>query len=287
MNQPQAIYSGIRTERSSIVLCPVPVMPLAALFLILAWQPQFAAAQGNKPDNKAFAGGGFDRDEKPPADLKDLVDADGDGTVSDAEARLAAAELQKLKPKTDEARAIIKALDKNENKKIDPDEAYTAVAQTRLQTDEMAQNVDRIFQELDTDDDNYVSAAEFGKISEQLGPLGQVVGAGAAQIFKAIDSNRDGGLSMVEAQFAADSLGRQMALRRKQDEANRNSKLWQIAQQTLASMDKNRDKRITLREASGKVEENFAQIDADLDGKLTVAELFKYLQEHQGENAGK
>jgi Ca2+-binding EF-hand superfamily protein len=283
---------------------------VAALLLsCLLFVPKVQAQDENEqPQPGAFGSGGFGDGVKEAAGLKDVVDADGDGSVTDAEAKAAVWELLKLKPKTDDARAVVKALDSDGNNKLDSNEAATAVANMRREHDEIGRRVHELFGQLDGDDDERVSAGEFAKLSERsFGPgaggpggdgpgrdggfgrpggfggpggfgVGRYSAAQLGQAFKSLDLDKDNALSTVEAQLGAEVFARAANLRRDRWRGGRDSRTWQSAQQLLSGQDKDRDQRITRQEATGELAEQFAKVDTDADGKLTVAEVFAHLK---------
>jgi Ca2+-binding EF-hand superfamily protein len=223
--------------------------------------------------------GAIQRGGKLPGDLSDLLDADGDGRVSDAEAAKAVAGFQKAAgAKTDEGMAVRNALDKNGDGKVDPNEAAAGVARGRMEFGGAGKEVAGLFGRFDVDGNETITTGEFRDSIEKLGVFGKFMAPKMAQMFNQMDTNRDGQISMVEAQMMADYFSQQAAQKEQQREEQRNAGLWQSAQQALAAQDKNRDQRITEREASPELKEKFATVDADLNGKVTVAELYEYLK---------
>lgn len=241
--------------------------------------PKDPDALVNAAANDDKGAGAIQRGGKLPGDLSDLLDADGDGKVSDAEANKAVAGFQKAAgAKTEEGMAVRNALDKNGDGKVDANEAAAGVARGRMDFGGAGQQVAGMFGRLDVDGNELITTGEFRESVEKMGPLGKFMGPNMARMFNQMDSNKDGQISVVEAQMMADYFAQQSAMKDQQREEQRNATIWANAQQALASQDKNRDQRITEREASGDLKEKFATVDADLNGKVTVAEIYEYLK---------
>ena len=234
-----------------------------------------AAAQNAKTKPKA---GAVARGEKLPGDLSDLLDADGDGQVSDAEAKKAVEQFQQAARNNPDAAAVLETLDTNGDGKVDREEAAAAVAQGRLEFGGPGEAVNQVFTRLDTDNNQSVTPREFQGLIRQLGPLGQLLAPRIAQMFNQLDTNRDGAVSFVESQMAADYFAAQTQMRQQQQQQQRDGRLYRQAQQILAAQDKNRNNRISTREAAGVVKEKFGTIDANLDNKLTLVEIYDYLK---------
>lgn len=230
-----------------------------------------------------FGEGGFDRTEKAPPTITDVVDADGDGAITDQEARAAVAKLMALpKSKDADAKELAASIDKNGDSKISQEEAAFAIARARMQNDESGKRMDEIFQRLDENKDELVSRQEYqdsGDKLKEFGNFGRFGEAIAGRVFDTLDADRDGNINIVEAQFSADQFG-QLTNWRRRREADADAKLRQQTAQVFASLDKNRDQRLTKREAGRELEANFDAIDTDGNGKLTVNELFLYAKQN-------
>ena len=85
-----------------------------------------------------------------PAELSDLLDVDGDGQISDAEAVNAVKLFQKEAMKrTPEGREALKALDTNGDGKVSTDEAGLAVARARIASGGASAAVSDVFTKLE------------------------------------------------------------------------------------------------------------------------------------------
>lgn len=223
------------------------------------------------------------RSGKLPGDLSDLLDADGDGMVSDAEAAKAVGGFQKAAgAKNEQGQEIRNALDKNGDGKVDAMEAQAGVAQGRREfrqgKGEAGGGSANLLERFDVDGNGKITAGEVRESAQKMGPFGQFILPRMAQMFNQMDQNKDGTIDEIEVELMADYFAQQTATREQQRQEQRNAQLWQMAQQTLVAQDKNRDQRITEREAVGDLAAKFAQVDIDLNGKITVAEIYDYLK---------
>jgi Ca2+-binding EF-hand superfamily protein len=251
------------------------------LALLLACSPAMAIAAEDDPAVKPK-----DADARAAEinrSLGDLLDADQDGAITDQEAVAGAQKLQNeanAKNKTERSAEILAALDDNKDGKLDNAEVGQAVAEQRRERDEIGQRVGEMFDKLDLDTNQVLDPNEFKALIERLGPLGKLMQPRLGQFFNRMDADRNGQISMVESQFAADYFAEQAGMRRKQEAAKKNDKLVQMTQQTLAQLDRNRNGEISTREAkrNAEVDKVFGLIDTDDNKKLTGQEIYKYLE---------
>lgn len=260
---------------------PKPAISFAACWVLVGLTLS-AAAQGipnqKEAEKNDKTAGAVRRGEKLPGELTDLLDADGDGKISDAEAGQAVGEFKKkAKAKGAPGATALKFLDKNGDGRVDDNEAAAAVAAGRAQAGGAGERVAFLFDRLDADGNEFLTPNEFAAIVEALGPLGQLIKPKLEQLFVRLDQNRDMAISYVESQLFAEYLDQQTAIRQRRQEERKNAALWARAQQIFAAADGNRDKRISKREAKGPLQEKFASIDADLNGKLTLIELYRFM----------
>lgn len=237
-----------------------------------------AAAQNAKNSQP----GAFAQGQKLPGDLSDLLDADGDGQVSDAEAKKAVEQFQQAARNNPNAKEVLDLLDANGDGKVDRNEAAAGVAQGRLQFDGPGVAVNAIFNQLDVNKDKAITPKEFQGLIQKLGPLGQLLAPRLAQMFNQLDVDRNGAVSFVESQLAADYFAEQAQMRKQQQQQQRDGRLYRQAQQIFAAQDKNRNNRISTREAVGPVKEKFSAIDNNGDQKLSLIEVYDFLK--QGKN---
>jgi len=256
------------------------LVPLALGLLVLAVSVPGAAA-ADEPAKGAGEKGGFAKGEKLPGDLSDLLDANGDGIVTDAEARKAAADFQKdgNNKDSDRGQRILDALDADKDGKVNQDEANEGVAKARMNDGGSGQAVAGMFAKLDTNTDGFVDGKEFGGLVQQLGPLGRLLAPRLAQFFTQMDADRDQRISVVESQFAADVFAKQARLRaeKKEDAADKHL---QLAKRTLAALDTDKDEKISQKEAArdARLKAVFTQVDSDKDKYVTVEEMRFYLK---------
>lgn len=264
------VQASLRLACSAIVLCG---MGFAS--------PIFAQAPAAPLDGKptpaaaAPAGGGLGKGERLPRKLSDLLDADGDGKVSDAEAQAAVKEVQKKgTAKNADGDALRKSLDANGDGKVDVKEAQAGVAKGRGEMDERARKVLDMLVWLDADKSGEVSVPEFKALIEKMGFLGKLAEPKLGEMFNNMDQDRNGSITMAEGQLAADYFAAVAMQEEQKKEAVRTA----AAAQLVASLDRNRDKKISIREAAKTpVAERFAIVDADQDGQLTIAEVARFI----------
>lgn len=222
----------------------------------------------------------FARGAEVPEEIRKLLDADGDGVVTDEETRQAAAKLEReARVKSDRAKAIIEAFDNNRDGAIDGNEAADAAARARIAADGIGQVVAEIFAKIDKNADGFVSQVEFSLVVQQMGALGQLLKPKLVQIFLQIDADRNGAISVAESQMAADYFAQQAQLKAQHQRAQRNQRIWQLAQQAIARLDGNHNGRISQREArrDRQVLGVFEQVDTDGDKQLSAEEVYAYL----------
>jgi len=135
-----------------------------------------------------------EHDEKHMKKLFDQFDQNGDGNITKEECILAL-KLNKLDPKEAERMAdeIIKATDDNHDNMIQYDEFKNSMARHGLSQDEYKMHA--IFSALDTNRDGYISIEEFTKCLPEEGDedTSEVI-----QAFKDADENNDDRLSLEE-----------------------------------------------------------------------------------------
>lgn len=212
-----------------------------------------------------------------PAMLLDLLDEDGDGEASDTETvRAVTAFLRLGNSRKREDRPHRELLDTNGDGRVDRLEAEMAVAEARIQLGGLGAKTEGLFQELDLDRDQQITWQEYSVLVAKYQQIAQVYEAEFKQRFLQMDRNRDGRITILEAQLTADVFA---ATEKQEAESTRDAQVWAAAGQLFAALDNNRNKRISKREAQGAVEQHFTQIDLNLNNQLTIAELYDYMLE--------
>ena len=259
------------------LLTPCCVVVMSILLVGVSSAQQAGKKKGDKEPESPFA-----RGEKLPGDLSDLLDADGDGTVSDEEAKEAAKDFQEQgnKKKTDNrSKAILDALDKDKDGKVNKQEAEAGVARGRMETKE-GKRMTELFDSLDVDSNGVVSKREFGGLPKKLGPLGAFIKRALPSMWRGFDTNRDGQLTLVEAQMAADQFSQRRGGRDKKEDAT-NPQAVQIAKNTMARLDRDKDGQVSAKEARRdrvlKKKDTFVLVDTNFDDHLSYEEMVKYL----------
>jgi Ca2+-binding EF-hand superfamily protein len=231
--------------------------------------------------------------------LSGLLDADGDGEVTDAEAKKAAEEFQKQgNSKGGRSADILNALDKNKDGKVGRDEAEDGVAAERMKT-ESGKRMAEMFKTLDGDGDGVVTKREFGALPKQLGPFGAFIERSLPRLWDNFDANRDGKMTLTESLLGIDQLAQGQGAgdrdrfrgwwgrgrdREKEAEEERNKQAATIAQTTMTRLDKDKDGQINLKESKRdnvlKQKLNFDAVDENSDEQLSIEEMVAYLKEH-------
>ncbi len=245
---------------------------LVTFLLVPALQAWGMAAEARSP---------FAQGKKIPEKAGIVLDADGDGVVTDAETQKAAAELQRqARAKSERAKAILDAFDNNDDGAVDPGEAADGVARARIALDGVGHVVAEIFAKVDVNADGLISQFEFAAVVNKLGPVGQLLKPRLVQLFLQIDGDRNGAISVSESQMAADLFAKQAQLKAKVRQAQRNQRIWQMAQQEMARLDTSRNGQISQREArrDRQVLAIFDQVDTDLDKQISAGEVYRYLE---------
>lgn len=222
--------------------------------------------------------GAFKRKAKLPEKLQDVVDADGDGQVSDQEAGEAVKQFQiEAKAKTEVAKQVREALDLNGDGRVDAQEAAQAIAQHRAEVDPTGKFIAEVFEKLDVDQNGVVVPQEFMLLAEKFGKLAEFVKPKLKETFLKLDVDRNRVITPVEAQMAADQISRSIKQKQAAEEQKRNQRIYNIAVRTVLQLDRSGNKRIDIGEANELLSAHFANIDADGNKKLSAAELYEYL----------
>lgn len=225
----------------------------------------------------------FGADVPLPAAIEALMDPNGDGQIDDEESAQAEESFLKL-PKTRQpiGQEIRKALDSNGDRKVDSEEARQGVVRGKAHYRGVANEVTEIVKRLDADGDQKISAQEFRGLIRQMGILGAVVGPKIGEFFNQMDANRNGEISLVEAQRGAEYLMEQIQLAEEENrrKALMRDPLYQQAQRAMASLDKNKDQLISKVEArkNRPVNDAFLSADANLDDHLSLDECYEHLK---------
>jgi Ca2+-binding EF-hand superfamily protein len=245
---------------------------LGVVILVLARHTSGIAAEARSP---------FARGQKMPEKAGIVLDANGDGVVTDAETQKAAAELQRqARVQSERAKAILDAFDNNDDGAVDPGEAANGAARARIAFDGVGRVVAEIFAKVDVNADGLISQPEFAAVVKKLGPVGELLKPRLVQLFLQIDSDRNGAISVSESQMAADFFAKQAQLKAEVQRAQRNQRIWQMAQQEMARLDTSRNGQISQREArrNRQVLAIFDQVDTDLDKQMSAGEVYRYLE---------
>jgi Ca2+-binding EF-hand superfamily protein len=218
-----------------------------------------------------------------PESLYALLDPNGDGEISEEEAEQAVASFQKLaRTKHPLAADIRKSLDANGNRTVDADEARLGVARGKAHYRGVAVEVSEVVKHLDIDGDEKISATEFRGLLQELGPLAILVGPKLAQFFNGMDVDRDGFITLVEAQRGADYLRQQIEQNQQAQELRRKIRdpLYQQAARSIAAYDRNQDLQLSEIEArkNKQAADLFLAADTNGDNSLSVDELYEHLK---------
>jgi Ca2+-binding EF-hand superfamily protein len=259
-------------------------IPIVAVGLMLLEAP--AKAQKDKFDP-------FGLDAPLPEILGEIIDPNGDGAIDDGEAAAAEQTFQKL-PRTRQpiGQEIRKALDTNDDRKIDAREAQLGVARGKAHHRGASNEVAEIVKHLDANGDQKISVLEFRGLIGQLGGLGPFLAPRLGQFFNEMDTNRNGEISLVEAQKGAELLIEQskQAQRENHHRQQLQDPQYQQAMRAIATLDKNRDQLVSKSEArkNKAVSEVFSAADTNRDDQLSVDECYAHLQqEATSKHAGK
>jgi Ca2+-binding EF-hand superfamily protein len=241
-----------------------------------------------KPDEKADKKKPPKADEKPaadaaeegdftPAELAKLMDGDKNGQVTDQEAKATVDGLIRqgnAKPANEQSERILKALDKNANGRVDLEEAQNFVAEARLET-AGGRVIRERFDRLDEDKNGSISKKEFAEIGRMF-KNDKNQAQRLASMFNNFDVNRDGKITLHETALAAGKLGGRATDARPVEEKPDPARV--RAQQQFAALDKDRDGKISPKEANSnrQLKAQFKQIDSDLDGFLTLEEILAF-----------
>lgn len=218
-----------------------------------------------------------------PESLYALLDPNGDGEITDDEAEQAAASFQKLaRSKHPLAADIRKSLDADGNRTVDADEARLGVARGKAHYRGVAVEVSEVVKHLDIDGDEKISVTEFRGLLQELGPLAILVGPKLAQFFNGMDMDRDGFISLVEAQRGADYLRQQIEQNQQAQELRRKIRdpLYQQAARAIAAYDRNKDLQLSDIEArkNKQAADLFLAADMNGDSLLSIDELYDHLK---------
>ena len=222
----------------------------------------------------------FAQGKKLPGDLSDLLDANDDGAITDAEAKQAARQFQKEASKnTERGKAILDALDKDDDGKVDEQEAAEGVARGRMNDGGAGQRTAKMFSDMDKNTDGFIDLREFDGWVKNMGPVGRFIRPRLGQFFTNMDGDRDKRISVVESQFAVDYFAKQARL--KQDKKDAADKHLLLAKATLSKLDRDEDGKVSEKEArkDRNLDKVFDKVDTDQDKQVTVDEMYKYLKE--------
>lgn len=249
---------------------------LGLVVFVTATHPLCTAAEAKSP---------FGQGKKIPQQAAIILDANGDGIVTDEETRNAAAELQRqARARSPRAKAILDAFDLNDDGAVDVGEAADGAARARIASPGVGHVVAEIFAKVDVNADGFISQPEFAAVVHKLGPVGELLKPRLVQLFLQIDGDRNGAISVAESQMAADFFAKQAQLKAELKQAQRNQRIWQLAQQEMARLDISRNGQISQREArrDRQVLAIFDQVDTDLDNQLSADEVYRYLERKMG-----
>jgi len=227
------------------------------------------AASKEKPGEKVAQG------EKPAGDLSELLDANGDGVVSDEEARQAVADVKKKSADKDErGKSILDALDSNKDGMVDDKEATEGVARERTRRGGNASRLSDTFARMDDDKDGFVTADEFRKYTESS-RWGGWTERRYGPLFAQLDGDRDSKVSAAELQLGVDLIDAQ---EKAAEEAR--DKALQLARATLARLDRDKDSKVSEAESKrdAALKQVFVDVDTDKDGYATETEMHAYLK---------
>ena len=218
-----------------------------------------------------------------------LLDPNSDGQIDDDEAARAEESFVKLsKTRQPIGQEIRKALDADGNRKVDAEEARQGVARGKANHTGVATEVADLVKRLDANGDEKISPQEFRGLLGQFGPLAAFIAPKLNQFFNQMDADRNGELSLVEAQRGEDHLREQF---KQVEDQNRRQALardphYQQAQRTLSQLDKNKDRLISKAEArkNKQVLDVFLDADTSLDDHLSLEECRAYLEKQSDPN---
>jgi len=140
--------------------------------------------------------------------------------------------------------------------------------------------VAEVFRKLDLDSNGYVNRLEFAALIERMGGLGELLKPKLAELYLRIDGDRDGLVSDVEAQFAADYFAEQARLKRERQKAVVDAATMARVRQVLARLDTSKNGTISEREArrDRQVKAIFSSADTNGDKHLSADEIFWYIK---------
>jgi Ca2+-binding EF-hand superfamily protein len=231
-----------------------------------------AAKADEKPADDAAEEGAF-----TPGERAKLMDGDKNGQISDQEAKATVDGLMRqgnAKPANEKSERILKAVDKNANGRVDLEEAQHFVAEARLET-AGGRVIRERFDQLDEDKNGAISKKEFAEIGRMF-KNDKNQAQRLAGMFNNFDANRDGKITLHETALAASKLGGRATDARTVEE--KPDPVRARAQQQFAALDRDRDGKISPKEANAnrQLKAQFKQIDSDLDGFLTFEEVLEF-----------
>ena len=143
------------------------------------------------------------------------LDMDRNGLITDREAVLAARSLQRAVFEargTELSRMLLRVIDTNRNGQADKIELINEIARQRKKTPGLGASVAKAFAQLDTDQDEFISAAEFQEQIKQLGRRGKPLKPRVARLFERIDFDHDMRISVAESQMGAEVFANLLAI---------------------------------------------------------------------------
>jgi Ca2+-binding EF-hand superfamily protein len=260
----------------------VPPAATGGTEIVAQIQPRIEPRQGSTP-RSAFA-----RAAPLPGSLIMLLDLNNDGLISDAETRQTAVVFQKraaVNGSQNGGRAILDAFDKDGNGRLDRAEALHGAAVARMHVEGSGKAVASLMGALDADADGMVSGWEFRALVDKLGRMGPAAEPRLAQLFAGLDANQDGMISVVESQMVAGAFVRESRMEIQAIGPGGQQLLGQPivpkVRTTIAQLDRNRDGKISVREArkDGQLQKVFENVDQDGDSQLTGGEIYDYVRQ--------
>ena len=265
-------------------------------------------------DGRARDGFGPQGQAMRPSPIFTALDLDGDGVISPAELKNAAASLRKLdqngdgqltadeiRPRFESRRA--EERDKQSNSPGSADDlvqtlmAFDRNADGKLSKDEVPERMQGLFDRGDTNHDSILTKDEILQLVQQQNSFSAPRERDGARpdfsrfdpLLRALDSNGDGVISSSEISNASTSLlkldqngdGR-LTVNEVRPNSGRGGDPTGMAQHMIEEFDQNGDGKLSKTELPDRMQAMFNQMDVNKDGFVTQDELVNFLRTRGG-----